>query len=79
MHAYLYIIRGLRDRRRVLRRLGAGFLGEDFLGCNGFLFIEVLKPTPAPGGSIGFRNIHAGFFTVVFFLLLDDILYFTHT
>jgi hypothetical protein len=33
----------------------------------GFLFIDVLNPRPEPGGGTGFRNIHAGFFTVVFF------------
>jgi hypothetical protein len=31
-----------------------------------FLFIDVFKPTPEPGGGAVFRNIHAGFLTVVF-------------
>jgi hypothetical protein len=34
----------------------------------GFLFIDVLKPRPEPGGGPDdFRNSHAGFFTTVFF------------
>ena len=44
----------------------------------GVLFIDVLNPSPDPGGGTGFRNIHAGFFTVVF-LPFPDIPYFTHT
>jgi hypothetical protein len=43
-----------------------------------FLFIDVLNPRPEPGGGAVFRNIHAGFFTVVF-LPFPDIPYFTHT
>lgn len=41
-----------------------------------FLFIDVFKPTPDPGGGAVFLNIHAGFFTVVFFF--PDIPYFIH-
>ena len=63
-------------RRRVLRcflgRLGDGVdptlrvvrVGDKFRF--GVLFIDVLNPRPEPGGGTAFRNIHAGFFTVVF-------------
>jgi len=82
-NTYSYIIRGLRARRRVPRcflgRLGDGG-GEPILRvvrCGdkfrfGFLFIDVLKPTPDPDGGTGFRSIHAGF-VVTTFLPDDDI------
>ena len=77
-NTYSYIIRGLRARRRVPRcflgRLGDGGgeptlrvvrVGDKFRF--GFLFIDVLNPSPDPGGGTDFRSIHAGFLTVVFF------------
>jgi hypothetical protein len=76
-NTYSYIIRGLRARRRVPRcflgRLGDGG-GEPILRVVrvGFLFIDVLKPTPDPDGGTGFRSIHAGF-VVTTFLPDDDI------
>jgi hypothetical protein len=77
LNTYSYIIRGLRARRRVPRcflgRLGDGG-GEPILRVVrvGFLFIDVLKPTPDPDGGTGFRSIHAGF-VVTTFLPDDDI------
>jgi hypothetical protein len=73
----------LRVARCFLGRLGDGG-GEPNLRvvrCGdkfrfGVLFIEVLNPRPEPGGGTGFRNIHAGFFTVVFFF--PDILIFNN-
>ena len=65
----------MRVPRCFLGRLGDGG-GEPILRVVrigdkfrfGFLFIDVLKPTPEPGGGTDFRNIHAGFLTVVFFV-----------
>jgi len=69
LNTYSYIIRGLRARRRVVRRLilGDGFLGDGFLG-EGF-FRELLNPTPAPGTG---RKTPKGF-AVTFPVFFPDI------
>ena len=69
LNTYSYIIRGLRARRRVVRRLilGDGFLGDGFLG-EGF-FRELLNPTPAPGTG---RKTPKGF-VVTFPIFFPDI------
>ena len=85
LNIYSYIIRVLRACRRVPRcflgRLGDGG-GEPILRVVrvgdkfrfGFLFIDLLNPTPEPGGADDLRSIHAGFtVTVTTFLPDDDI------